>query len=213
MIRAILIAAGLLSLSSGVCAADAPLLGHTPRLATSDLLPGNAPALQVHSPSFNQGGDIPFENTQYRGNVFPGLSWSQGPEGTRSYLVVVQGEPERPGAMTSIHLTLYNLPAADLSLPVGLTAAPDGATYGPNVHGLAAAYAGPHTHTLEKQSYHFQVLALDVTLPVTAGQGFEAIEAAARGHVLAGGDLTGYAGMDPQSPEAARLVGPAKPVS
>ena len=31
--------------------------------------------LTVTTPAFSSGGDIPFENTQYRGNVFPGLAW------------------------------------------------------------------------------------------------------------------------------------------
>src|ERR1700689_227181 len=49
---------------------------------------GNA-MLKVSSPAFKDGGDIPFENTQYRGNVFPGLQWSKGPSGTKSYAVIM----------------------------------------------------------------------------------------------------------------------------
>jgi para-nitrobenzyl esterase len=210
MMRPTLLAVSVLSVACGACAADVPLLGHTAHLATIELASKTTPALTVTSAAFGQGADIPFENTQYRGNIFPGLDWSQGPAGTQTYLVIVQGEPERAGAMTSIHLTLYNIPAGSQNLPVGMTNAPAGTTYGPNVHGVTAAYAGPHTHTLQKQAYHFQVLALDTQLPVVAGQSFDAIEAAARGHVLASGDLTGYASMDPQSPEAAKLRDAAK---
>src|SRR5262245_46322915 len=54
-------------------------------------LPAKAAAkLTVTSPAFAPGADIPFENTQYRGNVFPGLAWSAGPEGTKSYVVIMQ---------------------------------------------------------------------------------------------------------------------------
>ena len=40
--------------------------------------------ITVTSPAFPSGGDIPYENTQYRTNTFPGLSWSAGPAGTKS---------------------------------------------------------------------------------------------------------------------------------
>ncbi len=204
MFKPISAAVTLLSIAAGASAAEVPLLGHTARLAT-DVASMTSSSLTVTSPSFRPGQDIPFENTQYRGNIFPGLSWSQGPDGTRSYLVIMQGEPERAGAMTSIHLTLYNIPAQIHTLAVRMIDPPNGAVYGPNVHGLSAAYAGPHTHTLAKQAYHFQVFALDILLPAPANQSFDAIEAAAKGHVLAAGDLVGYARMDPQSPEARKL--------
>lgn len=184
-------------------AQNTPVPGHADALITQSL-PAPA-ALRVRSPSFRDGRTIPFAYTQYRGNVFPGLVWSRGPKGVRSYLVVMQGAPERPGARTSIHLTLYNIPPETRRLPVGMTVPPRGAVYGPNVHGRSAAYAGPHTHVLTPQAYHLQVLALDIDLPVVADQDFAAILAAARGHVLAAGDLVGYAGMDPASPEAAKL--------
>jgi len=55
--------------------------------------------LRVTTPAFKAGGDIPFENTQYRGNVFPGLSWTAGPAGTKSYVVIMQdGDAMRNGA-------------------------------------------------------------------------------------------------------------------
>ena len=45
--------------------------------------------LTVSTPAFSNNGDIPYENTQYRGNVFPGLTWSAGPSGTKSYAVIM----------------------------------------------------------------------------------------------------------------------------
>ncbi len=210
MARALLTFA-LTAITVGASAADVPVLGHTPQLVLRDAAAKSAMALAVTSPSFRQGEDIPYDYTQYGRNRFPGLAWSRGPDGTQSYLVVVQGEGEHAGAMTSIHLTLYNLPASTQGLPVGMTDAPEGSTYGPNVHGVSAAYAGPHTHTLAKHAYHFQVLALDTRLPVAADQSFDSIEMAAKDHILAAGDLVGRVGMDPQSPEARQLPGDAHP--
>ena len=184
-----------------------PPLGHTDALVVTALPANPAAGLGVTSPAFASGGQIPFENTQYRGNIFPGLKWTAGPAATQSYLVVVQSGISRAGGKSSIHLTLYNIPAGVTQLDTGMTAPPNGATLGPNVHGLSAAYAGPHTHSFVMETYYFEVLALDATLPATPDQSFEAIEAAARGHVLASGYLTGLATMDPTSPEAAKLKG------
>ncbi len=170
-------------------------IGHDMRLIGAAIAPGGTPALRVSSPSFPAGGDIPLADTQYGANRFPGVSWSAGPAGTRSYAVVIQGElGDAPSAGTSIHLVLYNLPATTLALPAGMTALPTGASYGPNVHGPDAPYAGPHTHndTL-RHAYHLQVIALDTELPAGGGQSFQTIEQAMRGHVLAAGDLVGYA--------------------
>src|SRR6202008_4130637 len=89
----------------------AATVGHTDGLLLDQLRPRKGRALTVTSPAFNDGADIPLENPQYRGNTFPGLRWTPGPSATRSYVVVMQGESLQ-GSLTSIHLTLYNIPAA-----------------------------------------------------------------------------------------------------
>jgi para-nitrobenzyl esterase len=149
--------------------------------------------LQVTSPSFAAGQDLPLSATQYGGNRFPGLSWSKGPAGTKSYVVVLQGLHGKAGAPdsgTSQHLVVYNLSADTTALPVGLDALPAGASYGPNVHGPAASYAGPHPHEPGAHPYHLQVFALDTAL--SPDLGFDALKQAMSGHVLATGDLIGF---------------------
>ena len=47
----------------------------------SEFPPRNGAHLTVTTPAFADGGDMPFENTQYRGNNFPGLAWTAGPAG------------------------------------------------------------------------------------------------------------------------------------
>jgi phosphatidylethanolamine-binding protein (PEBP) family uncharacterized protein len=87
-------------------------MGHATELVVKMLPPTTQDRLSVTSPSFKEGADIPYEYTQYQGNVFPGLDWTGGPAGTHSYAVIVQGESlSRSGAATSIHLTIFNLPA------------------------------------------------------------------------------------------------------
>ena len=175
-------------------------MGHTAEMARETRGLNTRGALTVTSPSFENGSDIPFEYTQYRGNTFPGLRWTAGPRGTRSYVVIMQGEGLSQGSPTSIHLTLWNISSTVMALERGMTAPPVGATYGPNVHGLNQPYAGPHTHTLAKQSYHLQVFALDRLLQLPPDASFEAIEQAMATHVLASGELIGWAAKDPNAP-------------
>ncbi len=176
-----------------VPAQTVPAMGHTEALAIARLPSKTVASLTVTSPAFAKDGDIPLDDTQYGTNRFPGLIWSAGPQGTRSYVVIIQGAPDRPGAPTSVHLTVINLPPSVTRLDPGFNTLPAGAAYGPNVHGLGQAYAGPHTHTSDKQAYHFEVFALDTTIAATPDISFEAIEAAMDGHVLASGDLIAYA--------------------
>lgn len=187
-------------------------IGHARQVLLAALAPAHA-TLTVTSPSFAAGADIPRANTQYGTNAFPGLSWSAGPQGTRSYVVVLQGELGGAEAGTSVHLLAYNLPATTLSLPAGLTALPAGAGYGANVHGPAAPYAGPHTHDSKRHAYHAQVFALDRTLSLEEAADVAALQASLRGHVLAAGELVGYASRpadaEPVRVETGLLTGTA----
>ena len=182
-----------LALAAGASAQEMPIsVGHDPQILIGTLAL-KAASLQVTSPSFAPGGEIPIASTQYGDNRFPGLNWSAGPKGTRSYLVILQGELGDAKAGTSVHLLLYNLSAATMSLPVGMTEAPTGASYGPNVHGAGASYAGPHTHDARRHAYHTQVFALDKLLRVGGQPDLATLKQAMRGHILAAGELVGYA--------------------
>ena len=175
-------------------------IGHAKKLAIDVAKPAGGARLTVTSPAFKTGDDLPWENTQYRGNIFPGLNWSKGPAGTKSYVVVTQGMLGGPTSGNSIHFVLLNVPASVTSLPKGLTTPPAGAIYGPNVHGENSAYSGPHAHGPEKHDYHYQVLALDTVLPADPKITYEAIETGMAGHVLASGEVVGASFRDPQAP-------------
>jgi para-nitrobenzyl esterase len=166
-------------------------IGHSKALAVTLVSPAAQSPLVVTSPAFHDGGAIPCRNTQYCGNVFPGLAWSTGPAGTRSYAVIIQGPGE--GAELSLHLTMFNIPAPVTHLAAGMTRPPHGASLGPNVHGLHHAYAGPHPHGKVPNEYHLQVFALDSLLHIPAPVTFEKLVTAMQGHVLADGQLVGAA--------------------
>jgi para-nitrobenzyl esterase len=157
---------------------------------------GNA-KLTVSSPAFKPGGDIPFENTQYRGNVFPGLSWSAGPAGTRSYAIIMQDADAMRAGMPILHWTMVNIPATVTKLDPGMTDAPAGAQHGPNIRGANQPYMGPRTPAGPKHRYHFQVFALDIALPDEAHATYDAMIAAMKNHVLASGEVIGLGQIAP----------------
>lgn len=166
-------------------------IGHAKALAVTLVSPAARSSLTVTSPAFGDEGTIPCRNTQYCGNVFPGLAWSAGPAGTRSYVVIMQGPGE--GAEVSLHLTVLNIPAGVTHLTAGMSGPPRGATLGPNVHGLHHTYAGPHPHGAGRNEYHLQVFALDTQLRLSRSVTFPTLIAAMKGHVLADGQLVGFA--------------------
>jgi para-nitrobenzyl esterase len=166
--------------------------------------------LTVTSPAFQNMGDIPFENTQYRGNTFPGLRWTAGPAGTRSYAIIMQDTDAVIRGSAILHWTMFNVPAATTSLDAGMSAPPAGATYGPNIRGANQAYMGPRTPAGPKHRYHLQVFALDTTLPAEAGASLDALVGAMKDHVLASGEVIGLGQVDPNAPPPpARGTAPA----
>jgi para-nitrobenzyl esterase len=169
--------------------------------------------LSVTTPAFRDGADIPFENTQYRGNVFPGLAWSKGPAGTKSYAVIMQdgGYKGRDG-YPFLHWTLFNIPPNVTKLAPGMapTANPPGSVYGPNFRGANQPYLGPRTPPGPKHPYHLQVFALDTTIPVDAGTTIVDLTKAMDGHVLASGEVVGLGSVDPNAPPPAPRPAAAK---
>jgi para-nitrobenzyl esterase len=162
--------------------------------------------LTVSTPAFPNGGDIPYENTQYRGNTFPGLSWSAGPSGTKSYALIMQdtGGTMRDG-YPILHFTLWNIPASVTKLDAGMTPTgnPSGSTYGPNARGANQPYMGPRTPAGPKHPYHLQVFALDTTIPVDASATYVSLTGAMKDHILASGEVVGMGSVDPNAPPPA----------
>jgi Raf kinase inhibitor-like YbhB/YbcL family protein len=172
-------------------------------LASVTLPAANAPKLTVTTAGWQHNADIPYAFTQYRTNTFPGLTWSAGPAGTRSYAIIMQDTDLVMRGSPILHWSVVNIPAATRSLPQGMApdAKPAGAIYGPNYQGAGRPYLGPRTPAGPKHRYHMQVLALDITLPADfAPANYDALIAPMRGHVLAAGDVVGLGQADPWAP-------------
>ncbi|MEP6619433.1 MAG: YbhB/YbcL family Raf kinase inhibitor-like protein [bacterium] len=162
------------------------------------VLPAKGDAkLTVSTPAFAAGGDIPFENTQYKGNVFPGLAWSAGPSGTKAYVVILQDLDGVRNGMAILHWTMANVPAGVTKLDAGMSAPPADAQYGPNIRAAAQPYLGPRTPAGPKHRYHFQVFALDTPLSADVLATYPMMTDAMKGHVLASGEVVGLGQVMP----------------
>lgn len=167
-------------------------------LALVNLPAKDVATLTVTSPAFSSHGDIPFENTQYRGNVFPGLEWTRGPSATKSYVVVVQDGDAMSHGAPIFHWSMVNIPGSVTQLPAAMTAPPASSEYGPNIRGAAQSYMGPRTPAGPRHRYHFQVFALDTRISDPAPADYAALTEAMKGHILASGEIIGL-GRKPET--------------
>lgn len=161
--------------------------------------------LTVTTPAWKDGGDIPYENTQYRGNVFPGLAWTAGPSGTKSYAVIMQDTGAIVRGAPILHWTLYNIPVSVTKLEAGMAATgnPAGSSYGPNIRASAQPYMGPRTPPGPKHPYHLQVFALDTSVPAKDTITYDELTGAMKDHILASGEVVGMGSVDPTAPPPA----------
>ncbi len=157
----------------------------------------NGAKLTVTSPAFAPSADIPFENTQYRGNIFPGLSWTAGPRGTQVYVLIMQDGDAMVSGAPILHWTMLNIPATVTKLEAAMKAPPEGAEYGPNIRGANQPYMGPHTPAGPKHRYHLQIFAMDAPITAEASATYATLIAAMKGHVLASGELVGLGQAPP----------------
>jgi Raf kinase inhibitor-like YbhB/YbcL family protein len=145
--------------------------------------PKKTARLDVTSPSFENNEAIPVEYTCEGAQVAPPLSWSKVPKGTRSIAILVDDPEATNGTFT--HWLVTNIPPTTSS--TSTNGLPQQALESNNGKG-EKGYTGPcppsGTH-----HYHFQVFALDRTLPETMSRG-DFMNAIA-GHTLASGKLVG----------------------
>jgi Raf kinase inhibitor-like YbhB/YbcL family protein len=151
-------------------------------------------ALTVESPAFASGAAIPARHSEYADGVSPPLRWSPVP-GAKSYLLVME-DPDATSITPFVHWVAWNIPATETRLPEGLQeqprlTSPDGLLQGRTSRG-SVAYFGPRPPVGDPpHHYHFQVFALDTLLDVPAGAARDRVLDAAKGHVLAKGELVG----------------------
>jgi Raf kinase inhibitor-like YbhB/YbcL family protein len=142
--------------------------------------PGN---LQVRSEDLADGR-VPIEFTCDGDNAVPTLSWSEGPRGTASFVVIAH-DPDSPRG-NFVHWLVWNIPGDRRAI----TAADDGSfEQGINDFGVVG-WGGP-CPPLEGAAhrYVFRVYALDRELEIDDDSHRDDLLAAMRGHILAQGEL------------------------
>ena len=147
-------------------------------------------AFNLSSPSFVPGGTIPRQHTCDGEGIPPHLVWTGAPNGTRSFVLIVD-DPDAPNG-TFTHWVVFDIPGNRTDLPSGTRSDAVGVA-GRNSRG-ELGYMGPcppsGTHR-----YFFRLSALDVeTLGLAAGASRNQVESAVAPHTLGTAELMGRYG-------------------
>lgn len=146
--------------------------------------------VQLTSMVFGNNTSIPDKYTCKGASVSPPLSWTAGPQGTKSY-VLTMDDPDAPRGVFT-HWVIFNIPSSVNKLDENI---PKNATVeGVGVQGVNGArntgYTGPcppsGTH-----HYIFTLYALDTILDTAPKSTKEQVLDAMKGHVLATSVLVG----------------------
>ncbi|MDP2691924.1 MAG: YbhB/YbcL family Raf kinase inhibitor-like protein [Candidatus Gracilibacteria bacterium] len=139
----------------------------------------------LSSPSFEPNGSIPSQYTCDGANISPKLNWDKSPDGTKSFVLIVD-DPDAIPVTGHVwdHWILYNIPAKTLSIPEHSSAGTEGMTsFGKPGYGGPCPPNGEH-------KYFFKLYALDTMLDLRSPDK-AMIEQAMEGHVLDQAELVG----------------------
>ena len=149
-------------------------------------------SFKLTSDAFASGQSIPAKYSCVGKNISPALAWTEPPDGTISFALIVE-DPDAP-AGTWTHWVLYNISADRRSLeedlPVtGKNVNPNAIFVGKNSWG-DIGYGGPcppsGTHR-----YYFKFYALDTLISLLPGATKEQLLKEMNGHILAQTELMG----------------------
>ena len=147
--------------------------------------------LQLKSPDFSAGGNIPKQFTCEGTDISPALEWNVPPGATQSFALIAD-DPDAPVG-TWVHWVLYDLPATLRSLPQNFPKSEpsaDGSRQGRNDFGKIG-YGGPCPPPGKAHRYFFKLYALDTKLNLKPGASKKDVERAMQGHILAHGEYMG----------------------
>lgn len=145
--------------------------------------------MEIKSPQFKDGGNIPILYTCEGDNTNPPLTISNVPKEAKS-LVLIMDDPDVPTFIRTdrmwVHWVVFDMPPStkeikENSKPPGIV--------GNNTSGTAV-YQGPCPPDREHR-YFFKLYALDITLRLKMGAAKVEVEKAMQGHVIATAELMG----------------------
>jgi Raf kinase inhibitor-like YbhB/YbcL family protein len=154
--------------------------------------------MRLESPAFREGEWIPQIHTGEGRDLSPPLGWSAAPQGTCSYVLILD-DPDAPAGLW-VHWVLFDIPADVHELPAGLPRSPtleNGSRHG-SCWGVSSfsrmGYHGPKPPPGPPHRYRFTLSALDRMLALPAGATAAEVRAAMGRHALAETVLTGIYG-------------------
>lgn len=155
--------------------------------------PAGSPSLTVTSEQFTNGDLIRPRYTCDGIDISPEIGWTEGPDGTETYVVLLDDPDAAEGRFT--HWLTYDLPPRVRGLIEGAGGAfgalPEGGAQGMSDFGLLG-YKGPcPPEADDAHGYVLHVYAMDTTLGLRPQGERDEVLSAMAGHVLAEGTLTG----------------------
>ena len=148
-------------------------------------------SLSISSSAFNEGDRIPDKYTCEGEDISPQLSWSDTPEGTKSFTLICD-DPDAPMG-TWDHWLIYNIPADSEGLSEAVPtdeSLTDGSKQGLNSW-EKKSYGGPCPPPGDPHRYFFKLYALDTMLTLTGDADKSTLEDAMQDHILAEAQLMG----------------------
>jgi Raf kinase inhibitor-like YbhB/YbcL family protein len=146
--------------------------------------------MQISSPAFEAGGEIPTRFTCEGQNISPPLDWDLLPEGTRSLALLVD-DPDVPSDEPFSHWVLYNIPIDWRGLPEDFQPGADWpGERGRNSQG-STRYEGPCPPFGDPHHYYFRLYAVDEPLNLGEGATRAQVIDALHGHILEETDMFG----------------------
>lgn len=149
------------------------------------------PGFMLKSSAFTDGAILPTEFTCDGADQSPPLDWSEPPEGTKSFALVVD-DPDAPSG-TFRHWGAFNIPAAARNLAAGAGNNSEGMMaqarndFGNTGYGGACPPKGHGPHR-----YRFKLIALEIDrLDLGPDTPVSRLEAEVASHALASAELTG----------------------
>jgi len=147
--------------------------------------------MTITSTAFQDGETIPTRYSCDGEDISPALSWSGAPEGTQSFVIILD-DPDAPGG-TFNHWVIFNIPASTTELGEAVPTTPElasGARQGTTSFGTIG-YGGPCPPLGTEHHYHFILYAIDQTLDLSAGATKTQVLNAIEGHILGQTEIVG----------------------
>jgi len=143
-------------------------------VAASLLMCDAAQAFDLKSTDLTEGGTLKIDQVSNifgckGGNISPEMSWSDPPEGTKSFAVTLY-DPDAPTGSGFWHWSAFDIPASVMSLPRGAASSMPAGTLQSKGDAGITGYTGacpppgpPHRYILTVKALKVEKLGLDAT--------------------------------------------------